>query len=330
LVAGVHLTVGWKAVLAPWRYISATRLAWAALLFFATYALRTIRIQYYFGANERPRYLPTLRVFALHNVLNNLMPMRSGEASFPILMRQEFGVPIKRSVAGLIYLRLLDLHVILVVAVALLTWTLGPQRRLMLACVSALPLLGFAGQKEIRRRLKSRNRVTRVLEEGLAGLPGSARQFGWVWFWTAANWAVRLLVLGLVLRAFLPLPLIDTLMGCIGGELSGVLPVSGLGGTGTYEGGVVAALVATGSTADAALAGAVNLHLFTFGTSLIGASLALLLPRGPGSQAARPASTRAFMGTPRSSSGRPLIATAHTPLPSRPRISQLLGSRRSD
>jgi len=55
-----------------------------------------------------------------------------------------------------------------------------------------------------------------------------------------------------------------------------VLPVHGLAGAGTYEAGVVAALLPFGVAPAAALAGAVNLHLFLLGAALLGGALALL------------------------------------------------------
>jgi uncharacterized membrane protein YbhN (UPF0104 family) len=57
-----------------------------------------------------------------------------------------------------------------------------------------------------------------------------------------------------------------------------VLPFHGIAGSGTYEVAVVGALLPFGVDATAAFAGAVNLHLFVLGMTLILGALALLLP----------------------------------------------------
>ena len=51
-----------------------------------------------------------------HNLFNNLLPMRAGEASFPVLMRRYFDVPLARSLAALLWFRLMDVHALAAVA----------------------------------------------------------------------------------------------------------------------------------------------------------------------------------------------------------------------
>jgi glycosyltransferase 2 family protein len=66
----------------------------------------------------------------------------------------------------------------------------------------------------------------------------------------------------------------------MGTELSSVLPFHGIAGSGSYELAAVAALVPLGVDPKLALAGAVNLHLFLLGSTLLLGALAFLLPRG--------------------------------------------------
>jgi glycosyltransferase 2 family protein len=70
------------------------------------------------------------------------------------------------------------------------------------------------------------------------------------------------------------------LVGVMGAELSSILPFHGIAGSGSYELAAVGALVPAGVDAAAALAGAVNLHLFLLGVTLLLGALAFLLPRG--------------------------------------------------
>ena len=95
--------------------------------------------------------------------------------------------------------------------------------------------------------------------------------------WTQLNWLVKLAVFAWILRLFAPMPGAAAVMGAIGGDLTSVLPVHGVAGAGTYEAGVVAALIPFGVETGAALAAAVNLHLFMLGLSLLGGALGFLL-----------------------------------------------------
>jgi hypothetical protein len=90
------------------------------------------------------------------------------------------------------------------------------------------------------------------------------------------------MVFAWVLRAFTPMRLSTALMGSVTGELSSVLPFHGLAGAGTYEAGVMAGLLPLGIAPGPAVTGAVNLHLFVLGASVLSGTLALLLPRKRG------------------------------------------------
>jgi uncharacterized membrane protein YbhN (UPF0104 family) len=67
--------------------------------------------------------------------------------------------------------------------------------------------------------------------------------------------------------------------GVMGAELSSILPIHGIAGSGSYEFAAVAALVPLGVNAKLALAGAVNLHLFLLGATVLLGALAFLLPK---------------------------------------------------
>jgi uncharacterized membrane protein YbhN (UPF0104 family) len=278
----LHLSVGWEALLAPWREVSAREMAVAFSLVVASYAIRAVRVHRYFLPVTRAGFLRALRLTLVHNLLNNLLPARSGEASFPILMKREFGVPLARSIPALLYFRFLDLHFLLALGTGVLLASRGAGGWLLAAALVPLPWVVFQGQGWLAPRVgPGRGRIRRLAGEALAGLPGSARLFWETWAWTAVNWGAKLLAFAWVLRAFLPMPYAASLLGSVTGELSSVLPIHGLAGAGTYEGGILAGLLPLGIGAEAALRAAVNLHLFVLGVSFLSAILGLLLPAVP-------------------------------------------------
>ena len=274
----LQVTVGWRELFQPWKALGPARVAGAFFLVLGSYALRTVRVHQYFRPDTAGSFLPTFRLVLLHNLLNNLLPMRSGEASFPVLMKQSFQVPLLRSVSGLLYLRVLDLHFLLVLSALVFFGRWGPAGWAVPLLLLPLPLLAFRFHEAARRgHPDGEGGLARLLE----ALPSSPGLFWSVWLWTGLNWTVKLLVFAWILGAFHPMPYTTALLGSVTGELSSVLPVHGVAGAGTYEAGVLASLLPLGIELEPALRAAVNLHLFVLGASVLSGALGLLLPSGP-------------------------------------------------
>jgi uncharacterized membrane protein YbhN (UPF0104 family) len=269
----VQTTVGWHEMFAPWRTLPPVGLAAALALVVGSYAVRTMRVHQYFRPATSGRFPRTFRLVLLHILFNNLLPARSGEASFPVLMKREFGVGYTRSVGALFYLRLLDLHFIVVLAAAVLLTSAGPVGWLVVALLIPIPYLAFRLQERWATRLSPDGWTGRLA----AGLPGSAALFWTVFGWTAVNWTVKLAVFAWVLRLFHPMPYSTAVLGSVTGELSSALPIHGVAGAGTYEAGVLASLLPLGLDMESALQAAVNLHLFVLGTSVLSGVLAFLV-----------------------------------------------------
>ncbi len=155
LLLWVHFSVGWKALLQPWQSIAFSSLLGLLLLSFTSYLLRAIRIQVYFPDLLRGRFLTTLRLSILHNFANNLLPMRAGEAAFPLLMKRHFGATLTDSAFSLIWIRLFDLHVI--AGIALLSLILATPRwwwaPAMIIWMLAPPLL-LLSREMLKQRLR--------------------------------------------------------------------------------------------------------------------------------------------------------------------------------
>jgi len=279
LVLLTHFSVGWGNLLSPWRAIRPEILGAALGLVFGSYAVRTIRVHAYFHPATAGRFPRTFRLVLMHNLLNTLLPMRSGEASFPILMAREFRVPFSRSIPGLVYLRVLDLHFVLFLGVAVLSWKQGGFAWILALPLACIPYGIFRAQGWLGLRLVDwKGRISTLGREALEGLPATSEAFWRTWLWTAVNWTVKLAVFAWILRAFTPMPFSYALLGSTTGELSSVLPFHGIAGAGTYEAGVLASLVPLGVELEAALRAAVNLHLFVLGASILAGALAAFFP----------------------------------------------------
>ena len=279
LVAFIHFSMGWRALVDPWTELQPRALGGAVALLLGSYAVRTIRIQDYFRPATSGHFLRAFRLVLLHNLLNNLLPMRSGEASFPLLMRRGFRIPFRRSIPALVFLRVLDLHFVVLLGLVVFFSSRGGLALILVLLIAPLPFLLWRAQKWLEGKLFGREGRLAILgSEAIRGLPSSSSLFWRTWLWTGVNWSVKLLVLGWILQTFAPMPFSSALVGSTTGELSSVLPFHGVAGAGTYEAGVLAGLVPLGIELEPAFKAAVNLHLFILGVSVLSGALAALTP----------------------------------------------------
>ncbi len=281
LVIVVQHRVGWAALLAPWRAISPWLLAGAFALTAASYALRALRVYDYFGSLVAGRFTTVLRLSMLHTTANNLLPMRLGEVVFPWLMRRYFGHGFLAAGASLLWIRLMDLHCLVLAALVVL-WLRAPGWWWPLLGVLWLVLVpaGLAVRDSGRVERLPLGRVRRILLFLLDAAPRDGRLLARLYLWTSLIWGTKLTAFALVLGQFIDAALWQRLSGVVGAELSSVLPFHGIAGAGSYELTGVAAMVPLGVGVEPALAGAVNLHLFLLGTTLILGLVAFLLPGG--------------------------------------------------
>ncbi len=276
---------GWGRLLTPWRHLTAAMTALAVLGMLASYALRALRV--YLAEPDIPRGQlgQSLRLILVSNVFNLLLPMRSGEASFPILMRRWFGTDLSHAAGTLVWLRVLDLHVIAAIGVvcAARGWLgsgLATDAALAVAalCVAA-PVAAHITRHAITAFLEKRpSRVSMLLLKAAKGLPrntaGLLRDLALTWL----GWGVKLASLGFIFAKLAGIPLSLGVLGAIGGDLSTVLPIHAPGGFGTYEAGVMILTTPAHDATAQLLAAAVNLHLLVLTTALVAGAFAWLAP----------------------------------------------------
>lgn len=283
-VGFVETYLGWTNLLQPWRELSLLTVLGAGAVVFVSYAVRALRLYDYFRVEMAGAYGLCLRLFLQHNMLNNLLPMRSGELSFPWLMSRYFSIQPIRSLPTLLWFRLLDLHTLIAIA---LTVTLFKSLDFFLGAGlllwASVPYLGYRLSGRLQRIIakRTRGRLWRLVLRLLESLPQSPRDFWASWLWTVLNWLVKLAAFAWVLLFFIDISLAAACLGVIAGDLTSVLPIHGVAGVGTYEAGVVGGLLPFGVDTGQALPAAINLHLFLLGVAVLGGLLSILLPRRP-------------------------------------------------
>jgi hypothetical protein len=229
---------------------------WAMTLggLLVSYVLRAARLQIVLNLDGRSRAAhrwlglrtDALRVILMHNAAVNLLPMRAGELSFPWLASRELGMPVSRAVACLLWMRVQDMIVLILLGLAL--WP-GLPLWLRVAGLAAL-LTAWQWGTAMARRWYARHPTESSKAEGLAGLMQKLKHallepehhHPLAWLATLANWSVKLAAGACLLSAISTAPWGTSWAGALGGELAAIVPLQGPAGFGTYEAGVWAGM----------------------------------------------------------------------------------------
>jgi uncharacterized membrane protein YbhN (UPF0104 family) len=277
VIVWVEVQLGWAGVLGAWSDVPLTTLAVLVLLTLVSFGLRAWRVWLYFGVADGHPFSAYLRISLIHNAFNNFLPARLGEASFPVMMKSGFGVRLVDSAAGLLWIRVMDLHFLLLlfalVAIAEIGAVMIP---IAIAILAGPALLPWFLRLAISRRVAPVARVAAKLSDNAPASWGNALRLYAV---TATVWTTKLAALTVLATLFIDIPGTRGLLGVIAADLSSVLPIHGLAGSGTFEGAMLAALVPLGVPADDVLLAAVNVHVYILIVTLFSVPAAFALPR---------------------------------------------------
>ncbi|MDO6563280.1 lysylphosphatidylglycerol synthase domain-containing protein [Amphritea sp. 1_MG-2023] len=279
-LAVVEYQIGWYSLLTSWQGFSGATLAMLMLLSLSSNALRALRIKISF---ELPavRYPQMFYLSTNHNLLNNLLPMRTGEVAFPVLIKRYFGIGVVNSTSHLLLYRLLDLVALLSVAGVLALWQFSPWAALGVALMTLLGLLLFNQGKRLMVWLLGRWRNAKLtqLAQVLNDLPTRGGHFGAIVITTYAVWLTKLLAfLGVVLQLS-ELTLAQAVTSVAIADLSSILPIHGVAGSGTFEAAFVLAGQFYAIDTTALLTVAVQLHLFLLLMSFVAFALGWLVAK---------------------------------------------------
>lgn len=276
----IEWLVGWLVVSAAWQQLPFHLQLIALPLLLGSYLLRAWRNYDYFSDKLSSQWWRCVHVTLMHNALNNLLPLRSGELSFPLLMRRHLGLGYSRTVPALLLMRLMD--VVVLALLALFVSLQASDHRWWLLLLLPLPLAGFPLQNMALRQLLKyrRHQPVRLAVKAVAGLPRHFGGYCRCYLMTWLNWGAKLGMLAWLLAVMGSMPLAPAFFGALGGELTSILPINPPAGLGSYEAGIVAGVALWQPPSTALLAAAVNIHLLLLGSSLLAAMSAMLINIG--------------------------------------------------
>lgn len=289
---------GWSNVFATWQHIGWGVFFMGMGFILVTHLLRGLRMYHFFKNASMHKKMHFTALFYLsqtHNLLNNLLPFRSGEVSFPLLMKNQFGTPLITSTAGLLWLRFLDAHTLGMFALAVILvkyqfalWLITA----LLALALLVPVLVFVLQPYLKTFIQKSmmadigiiSKIASVLQKLLAGLPQSWQMFFSTWLLTWLNWLIKIILMGVIVAALLSVQPSDFsgnflagLAGAVAGEITSILPINAPAGVGTYAGGVYAGIQWVKPQLKNAMFAGINLHLLIMLSAFFGVLFAATL-----------------------------------------------------
>ena len=257
----------WSLTVSRLMDVPKTVLVICTLGWLSSFLFRAFRFKGEWDAHGKISLWDSLSLTFLHNAAVILVPFRVGELGYPVLVQKLLNVSLQQCIRSLLWLRFQDGIVLLSLAFLLLPF-LSPELRI--AGLLVVVTLCLVTQKWWLRLLRSRHFLIRQVRAFL-----HQRSSPWGWFWSAANWMVKLLVVSMMLSNLTGLDTLQTLRGALAGELSALLPLTGPAGLGTYEAGVWTGLGLTWQEMKGLMGSVLLTHLFFLCISLLGAVVAL-------------------------------------------------------
>lgn len=271
--------VGWGELLTPWQTFPVVDLLVLVGVVGGSYVTRALRLYALYHHRIGGPFTRYLRLSTLHIALSNLLPMRSGEAGFPLLMKRTFGERYTQSVVNLVWIRIADLWFL----IALGTAAIISFEPVWLAAIVAITLLGPYLVYPFRSRpdtheTRTNNRIVRLINTIAGGLPSQPSAYATVLLWTLITWLLKLGAFYVVVQTMIGGDVSGLIPGIAAAELSNALPIQGLAGLGSYEAAMLIGGQAASVDTTVLLQAAFNLHLFVIACTAMFGLAAWLSP----------------------------------------------------
>lgn len=237
--------------------------------------LRATRLHAEWHPRTGARWRDCLTLFLMHNAAVAWLPMRSGEAGYPLWLNRRWQVPLSEALPSLLWLRLQDGLVLLVLGGAFVLvragWPDAGSAAMLWGGVGGCAALGCLIVREILRRLGART-------AGGSGRWRAAlaahRGGGKAWACCLGNWWIKLgCVAWLLVRGSGILSGPAALMGAMAAEVAVVAPWQAPGGFGAWEAGAWAGARLVGGAASPSAGDVLVAALAVHGVMLGWASL---------------------------------------------------------
>lgn len=286
VVGYVMVELDWQTVRSIFAHLNWSWLSLAFAVFGINYLLRTLRFQALIYTQRVP-FGSLLGVISLYGMMNYLLPAKSGEASYLVLLNRRLHISLTESTTTLVAARFFDFAAIaLVVPIILIAFWQQLPRWIIYASiifcllvavvgVGTLWLLRSSSRERHGKRRPSNSRLAKLYEiwRNLVNsfrAVGQHSQYAHIWLLTIGIWLCvytnsYLIVLSMGYSVnYLEMIVVSIIMVPLT-----LLPLQGFANLGTHEVGWVTALALFGYSKDVSLTIAVGSHVILLGSTLL-------------------------------------------------------------
>jgi len=255
----------------------------AFLVYLVVYFLRALRLKLYI---DEVSIWNMFSVIGVHTFFNNIMPFRSGETSFPIILKKLFNIEMTKSSVVLLGARIFDLFSLSFLFLSSLFFVSFSDRKLIFFPIIAVLIMGvllFLSYKILHFFKEKIPFFEKILL--VSTMFVKIDKLVMMFLFSILIWSLKFTAFMLILKAaHLDIGFFKTIFVSTFAELTTVLPIHSFGGFGTFEAGMVGGFSLIGINPGKALPYAVYFHslvLFISGVMAICGWLWLSIKRKP-------------------------------------------------
>ncbi len=269
-------------------------------IYFSSYFLRALRFKVILG--DEAKYLDLLKVLFIHNMVNQVLPARTGEISYVYLMEKR-GLSINKGISSLALARVFDLigiAILFLVALLVLKEMNTAFLNLMyvMSVVVGMALFSlfclFIYKKKFIDKVQGLTEVLKVnkyditqraLEKGEEAIEDmqvirSRKVFLYSTLISIAIWFTStLMVYTLLAQMDIMLSIWEVCLGSMVLVITSILPIHSVGGFGTTESVWASIYISLGVSKEMAITSGIGVHLIIFSYLVIIGIAGLVLMR---------------------------------------------------
>lgn len=246
-----------------------------------------VRAERFVTLAPRTPYLTMLCITSVHNFFVRLLPLRTGEFAYGLMIKRAGTAGIGESMIGLLLLRIMDSTMVLVLFAVALAFHQGVylgDRRLGIASAMVVALLSLGMLLSLTHLLRLGVRCTRwslrllrldsqrlnsLVDRAAGAIDSCAAVSRWqlvkITLLTLVQWLLTFGAFFAIMRSFsMPVSLAQTTLGSTASVVTGFLPIGGIGSFGTLEAGWALGFVLVGLDKTRAITSGFGVSLSTF------------------------------------------------------------------
>jgi hypothetical protein len=241
-----------------------------------TYLLRGWRVAYEFRDYPGLSLSKSIQIVLWHNASVNLLPFRSGEAAFPILLHRIAHVPLIHSISSLTHLRMQDACIVLLMGVAF--WpNLEGSTRFLLLCLILVFLVGiyrwFKKPSDWQDSTFFVKKYIGSFRHAMAtGNPNALQS----WLLTLCNWLIKISLQAALYCELAKIDFSTGVLATVSSEVAAFSPLQGIAGIGTFEVSGATAMYTDGVPWVTGIQVAAMVHLIMLSSSVLWAFVVYL------------------------------------------------------